>query len=151
MKIDFFDLNAADGWEPATSYDQSSSAHLWENGGPLVDAPIDMAATFEGAVSRSTRVDGDFNMAGARLAPGFTLPWHSNNLRELVVVMGGELTVESDDGEKRTIGLGEFCISEADAKHRMTAGPEGATYIETWPVWVQLVSTWYDGPGWVRR
>jgi quercetin dioxygenase-like cupin family protein len=151
VKIEFFDLNAADGWDAATSYDQSSSSQLWDDGGPLAQAPVDMEATFEGSASRSARVDGDFNMAGVRLVPGFTVPWHSNNLRELIVVMGGDLTVESDDGDKRTIGLGEFCISEANAKHSMTAGREGASYIETWPVWVQVVTTWYDGPGWVRR
>ena len=33
----------------------------------------------------------------------------------------------------------------------MTAGPEGVTYIETWPVPVgKLETTWYD-VGWVHR
>ena len=151
MLIEFFDLMAEDGWEP-TTYDQSSPNFLWADGGSLADAPVDMAATFDGAVSRSSRVDGDFNMAGARCRPGFTVPWHHNNLRELIIVMGGEFTVEwGDDGEHRTIQAGDFWISDAGTKHTMTAGPEGVTYIETWPVWVELVTTWYDDPGWVRR
>jgi hypothetical protein len=66
--------------------------------------------------------------------------------------MGGSMTVEfGEDGEKRTLGPADFWISEAGTKHSMTAGPEGVSYIETWPVWVQLVTTWHDGPTWVRR
>jgi quercetin dioxygenase-like cupin family protein len=150
MQIDFFDLLAAEGWDPIV-FDQSSPNDIWGGGGLLADAPVDMAATFDGAMWRSTRVDTDFNMGGVRCRANFTVPWHDHNLRELIIVMGGEFTVEwGDNEERRTIGPGDFWISEAGTKHTMTAGPEGVTYVETWPVWVQLKTTWHEG-GWVPR
>ena len=150
MKIDFFDLNADTDWEPIV-YDQANPSYSWGGGGSLADAPVDLAATFDGAMFRSMRVDSDFNMGGVRCRPNFTIPWHSHNLRELIIVMGGEFTVESDDGSgPRTVRAGDFWISEAGTKHTMTAGPEGVSYIETWPVWVELKTTWHEGAGWAR-
>ena len=150
MQIEFFDLLAAEGWEPI-AFDQADRNYRWGGEGSLADAPVDMAATFEGAMWRSMRVDADFNMGGVRCKPNFTLPWHSLNLRQLIIVMGGELTVESADGQTETVKAGDFWISGADVKQTITAGPEGVTYVDTWPVWVQLITTWHDGDSWVKR
>ncbi|MBA4025013.1 MAG: hypothetical protein C0482_21885 [Gordonia sp.] len=147
MKIEFFDLLESAGWEPV-SYDQADPNFFWEGGGALADASVNVAATFDGAVSRSTRVDPDFTMSGIQLRPGFAFPWHSHNLRQLIIVNSGEL-IASEDGETRTLVAGDFWITEADSKHQMTAGPEGAIYVVTWPVWVQLKTTWYPGEGWI--
>lgn len=148
MKIEFFDLLSSEGWEPI-SYDRHNPHHFWDGGGSLADAPVDIEASFEGATWRSTRVDPDFTMGGIRVKPNFTFPWHSHNLRQLIILNGGELTVTAADGESKALAPGDFWISEANSKHTMTAGPEGAVFVETWPVWVQLKTTWYPGDGWV--
>jgi quercetin dioxygenase-like cupin family protein len=150
MQIQFFDLLEAEGWDPV-SYDQSNPNYSWGGDGSLDDAPVDVKATFDGASWVSTRVDADFTMRGVRWRPNFTVPWHSHNLRQLIIVMGGELTVEDEDGEKHTVKAGDFWISEANTKQTFTAGAEGVTYVETWPVWVQLYTTWYPGEGWIAR
>lgn len=150
MQIEFFDLLAAEGWEPI-AFAQFDPNFRWGGDGPLVDAPIDLAATLDGGMWQSTRVDQDFNMGGKRCKPGLTVPWHSLNLRQLILVMGGEFAVESAEGESRTVKAGDFWISEANVKQTMTAGPEGVTYVDTWPVWVQLYTTWYDDDHWVKR
>jgi quercetin dioxygenase-like cupin family protein len=145
--IEFFDLNATEGWEPV-AFDQSNANNLWSDGGRLADAPVDVAKTLNGARQRSLRVDSDFVMAGARWKADFTTPWFSSNLRQLFILMGGEFTIESETGDKKTIGLGEFVIIPADEKVRLTTGSEGVVYVETWPVWVQQNTTWHAGEGW---
>ncbi len=145
--IEFFDLNAAEGWAPV-SYDSPGSSELWADGGLLADAPVDAAKTLNGARWNSERVDSDFVMAGARWKADFTTPWQSHNLRQLLIIMGGELTIESETGDKGTIGLGEYVIVPAGEKVRLTSGAEGVSYVETWPVWVQRFTTWYPGDGW---
>jgi hypothetical protein len=146
--IEFFDLNASDGWEPVT-FDQSNPNNLWGDGGLLGDAPVDVAKTLNGARQHSQRVDADFVMAGARWKPNFTTPWFSSNLRQLFIVMGGEFTIESEAGEKASRKLGEFVIIPAGEKVRLSTGPEGVVYVETWPIWVQRYTTWYPGDGWL--
>lgn len=150
MRIEFFDLLATDGWEPV-AFDQSSRSFLWGGEGSLAAAPIDLAATLDGAMWRSSRVDADFNMGGVRWRPNFTVPWHSHNMRQLNIVLGGGVTVDSEDGSQYTVKSGEFWISDANSKQTFTTGPEGVSYVETWPVWVQLYTTWHPADGWVTR
>jgi quercetin dioxygenase-like cupin family protein len=150
VPIDFFDLLGGEGWE-RLAVDQTSPGYFWDEGGLLADAPVDMAATFEGGMLVSTRVDRSFNLNGLRCAPGFTVPRHHHNLRELIIVFGGEFTVEyGDRGEEgcRRVGPGEFWISDAGTAYLMTAGPEGVTYIETWPEPVALLETYWHEGGW---
>jgi quercetin dioxygenase-like cupin family protein len=146
--IEFFDLNAAEGWAPV-SFDPPASSELWAGGGLLADAPVNAAKTLDGARWVSERVDSDFVMAGARWKGNFTTPWHTHNLRQLIIIMGGELTIESETGDVETIHLGEFVIIPAEEKVRFTTGSEAASYVETWPVWVQRFTTWHPGDGWV--
>lgn len=150
MQIEFFDLLADEGWDPIV-FDPSDPNFRWGGEGSLPAAPVDMVATFDGAMWRSSRVDADFNMGGVRVKPNFTVPLHSLNLRQLIIVMGGEVAVESAEGESRTVKAGDFWISEANVKQTFTAGPEGAIYVDTWPVWVQLITTWHPGSNWVKR
>jgi quercetin dioxygenase-like cupin family protein len=146
--IEFFDLNDTEGWEPVT-FNAPNQNELWAGGGLLADAPVDVAKTLNGTRQHSLRVDSDFVMAGARWKPDFTTPWFSSNLRQLFVIIGGELTIESETSDKKTIALGEFVIIPADEKVRITTGSEGVVYVETWPVWVQQYTTWHPGDGWV--
>jgi len=152
VPIEFFNLLDTEGWE-SMPVDQKSPTYFWADGGGLLsDAPVDMDATFGGNMSFSTKIDRAFNMNGLRCKPGFTVPKHHHNLRELIIVFGGEFTVEDGDtGESRTVGPGKFWISDAGTPYTMTAGPEGVTYIETWPEPVSnLETTWHD-VGWVHR
>jgi quercetin dioxygenase-like cupin family protein len=153
MPIDFFNLLAEEeGWGDM-GVNQSSPRYFWnETAALLSEAPVDMEATFKGAMYVNSRVDPSFNMNGLRCRPGFTVPRHHHNLRELIIVFGGEFNVASGDSDvTRRVGAGEFWISEAGTPYTMTAGPEGVTYIETWPEPQSgLETTWHD-VGWVHR
>ena len=97
--------------------DPTSRSQHWIDGSPLADAPVDVAATFDGAMWRSTKIDPAFNLIGVKLRAGFTMPRHHQSLRQLVIVFGGELRVEHG-GEDRTVGPGQFfVISAGDALH----------------------------------
>ena len=99
----------------------------------------------------STRVDRSFNLDGRRSAPNFTVPRHHHNMRVLVIVFGGEFTVEWDEDEQRNsrrVCSGEFWISDAGTPFTMTAGPDGVTYVETWPEPVARLETyWHEAAG----
>ena len=132
VPIEFFNLLDDEGWEPLP-VDQMGPVHFWNDGGLLADAPVDVKATFDGAMWRSTRVDRSFNLDGRRCVPNFTVPRHHHNMRALTIVFGGEFTVEWDEDEQRSsrrVGSGEFWLSDAGTPYMMTAGPEGVTYVE---------------------
>ena len=97
MAIDYFcllgDATNAEGWAPMTIDPASPSQH-WIDGTPLAAAPVDVNATFDGAMWRSTKIDPAFNLIGVKLRGGFTMPRHHQSLRQLVIVFGGELRVE---------------------------------------------------------
>ena len=153
VPIEFFNLLDDEGWEPLR-VDQASPAHFWNDGGSLADAPVDVEATFDGSMWYSTRVDRSFNLDGRRSAPNFTMPRHHHNMRVLIIVFGGEFTVEWDDDEQRNsrrVGSGEFWISDAGTPFTMTAGPEGVTYVETWPEPVAKLETYWHDVGWIHR
>ncbi len=155
MTIDFFDLLSDDGWflMPLEGQ-QEEPRYFWHEGGKLADSPADFAATFADHMSVSSKVDPAFNMNGLRVTPNFVVPRHHHNLRELIIVLGGEYLIEyGQEGaeESQRVGPGGFFISEPGTPYTMTAGPEGVTYLETWPEpQIGLETTWYDR-GWVMR
>jgi hypothetical protein len=154
VPIKFFDLLDDDGWAPLP-VDPTSPRFSWSDGGSLADAPVDVPATFADALWYSTKVERAFNMTGLRCRPDFTVPRHHHSLRLLVIVFGGELTVEygAEGGEERgAVGPGQFCVIDAGTPYLTTAGPQGATFTESFPTpTADLETCWYDGPHWVRR
>ncbi len=154
MAIDYFNLlgdaTNAEGWTPL-SIDPTSPQHHWIDGGPLAAAPVDVAATFDGAMWRSTKIDPAFNLIGVRLRAGFTMPTHHQSLRQLVIVFGGELTVEQGGRSGRTVGPGQFFVVSAGMPYTLTAGPHGATFVETWPEPVTKLDTYWHPHGWVTN
>jgi quercetin dioxygenase-like cupin family protein len=153
VATEFIELLSEDGWRDMT-VDQSFPAYLWAEGGLLADAPVDMAKTFDGNMWVASKVDSAFNLNGLRCAPGFSVPRHHHNLDELIVVFAGEFHVSwgpnGEDGS-RTVGPGEFWISKAGTPYLMTAGPDGVTYIETWPEPMATLETYWHDAGWVPR
>jgi mannose-6-phosphate isomerase-like protein (cupin superfamily) len=117
---------------------------------------VDFAATFDGAMWVTTKpIDiPRFNRNPLRVRPGFTVPRHHHNVDEMLFVFAGEYSIEHyDHGEPTTVlvGPGEVFLSRAGTAYTMTAGPEGVTYIETWPRPVrELETVWHDF-GWVHR
>lgn len=151
VAIDYFhllgDATNAEGWTPMMIDPASRSQH-WIDGTPLAKAPVDVAATFEGAMWRSTKIDPSFNLIGVKLRGGFTMPRHHQNLRQLVIVFGGELSVDDGDAT-RTVGAGQFFVIGAGMPYTMTAGADGATFVETWPEPVKKLETYWHDHGWV--
>jgi mannose-6-phosphate isomerase-like protein (cupin superfamily) len=153
VPIAFFDLLDNDGWEPLR-FDPADPSFYWNDGGFMTTAPVDITATFDGAMWRSTQVEADFQWRGRRLRPGFTVPRRHHNLRQLMIVVGGSIDVVygADDTETRRIGPGEFWVAEAEVPYTMTAGPEHVTYLECWTEPMSLAETyWHDDKHWKRR
>jgi|ERR1017187_3673991 mannose-6-phosphate isomerase-like protein (cupin superfamily) len=153
MPIDKFSLLTDEGWIDMPA-DQEFPTYLWDEGGTLADAPVDMAKTFAGQMWIQTRMDPAFNINGLRCAPNFAVPRHHHNLAEMIIVFQGEFHVtwgrDREEGS-RTVGPGEFWISEAQTPYLMTAGPDGVTYTETWPEPMERLLTWWHNEGWVAR
>jgi mannose-6-phosphate isomerase-like protein (cupin superfamily) len=153
VPISFFDLLADDGWEPL-QFDPADATFYWNDGGFLMAAPVDIAATFDGAMWRSTNVEPAFKWQGRRIRPDFTVPKRHHNLRQLMIIVGGQIDVEyGENGEKaQRVGAGEFWVAEAGVPYTMTAGPEGVTYLECWTEPISLLETyWHDDRNWKRR
>jgi hypothetical protein len=157
VPIYFFDILDGAGWDPI-HFDQSDANNYWsENGNsylPLSAAPVDYTKTLDGAVWASTKVEIPFNWRGRRLRADFTMPKRHHNLGQLMIVLGGELRVEY--GEKGTetekIGPNEFWVAEAEAPYTMTAGPNGAIFLECWDGPMSTIEThWHDDSHWARR
>jgi hypothetical protein len=172
VPISFFDLLADDGWEPL-AFDAADPSFYWNDGGFMPTAPVDITATFDGAMWHSTNVEPDFKWRGRRIRPGFIVPKRHHNLRQLTIVVGGSIEVEYGEGDdaqgvaggqgavggqgvvgggKRSIGPSEFWVAEAGVPYTVTAGPEGVTYLECWDDAMTLAETyWHDDPHWKRR
>jgi hypothetical protein len=145
VSIDFFDLLGVDGWVTLAP-DPLDAAHLWIDGRPLAEAPVDVGATFDGALWQSTKIDPSFNLQGLRSRPGFTVPRRHLNLRLLTIVIGGSLVVRD-----RRVGPGQFFVVGAGTPFSTSAGPEGATYLETWPEPAARLETYWHDADWVSR
>jgi mannose-6-phosphate isomerase-like protein (cupin superfamily) len=153
VPISFFDLLAEDGWEPLTFF-QGDPTFYWNDGGFVANAPVDIAATLDGAVWRSTNVEPAFKWQGRKIRPDFTVPKRHVNRPQLMIVVGGHLTVEyGEKGEEiRELGPGEFWTADAKVPFVITSGPDGATYLECWDEELSLIeTTWHDDDHWKRR
>jgi hypothetical protein len=153
VPIAFFDLLADDGWEPL-QFDPADPTFYWNDGGWMTSAPVDIAATFDGAMWASTNVEREFKWRGRKIRPGFTVPKRHHNLRQLMILVGGELDVEyGEDNEKAHLSkVGEFWVAEKWVPYTMTAGPAGVTYLESWTEPIEVVDThWHDDRNWKRR
>lgn len=133
-----------------------SPKYLWHDGRTLAEAPVDFAATFADNMALSTTpIDlPSFNRNPLRVKPGFTVPRHSHNIDEVVLVLQGEYTISygpMDDLETVVVRPGQLFHSRAGTPYTMTAGSEGVTYIETWGVPVSGLKTFWEDLGWVRR
>jgi hypothetical protein len=130
----FFDLLAEDGWEPLEFF-QGDPTFYWNDGGFVANAPVDIAATLDGAIQRSTSVESAFRWQGRRVRPNFTVPKRHYNHPVLTIVNGGQMTVEYGKDsivETREIGPGEFWTGDPLVPFTVASGPEGVTYLECW-------------------
>ena len=153
MPITFFDLLDDDGWEPL-SFDPGDPSFYWNDGGFMTTAPVDIAATFDGAMWHSTNVEAAFRWRGRRIRPGFTVPKRHHNLRQLMIVVDGSIDVAygDHDEENQRVEAGEFWVAEKAAPYRITVGPDGVTYLECWTEPMSLAETyWHDDSHWKRR
>jgi len=154
--ITFADLLDGQDWTPMNLDQQSNPSYFWVDGRPLADAPGDFRATFDGAMETTLKpidVPG-FNRNPLRVIPNFTVPKHHHNLDEMIFVFQGEYNIEhGDEANPQTTRVrpGEFFLSRAGTPYTMTAGPEGVTYIETWPKPVSTLETVWHDVGWVHR
>ena len=143
-------------WIPMSLEQQHFPTYFWTDGTSFADAPVDFRATFDGAMwmSKKPIEFRAFNRNPLRVRAGFVVPRHEHNLDEMIFVFQGEYSIEHgdvDDPQTVVVRPGEFFISEAGTPYTMTAGPEGVTYIETWPEPVTaLETTWHD-VGWIRK
>ncbi len=126
MPISFFDLLADEGWEPLDFF-QGDPTFYWNDGGFIANAPVDIAATLDGAIWRSTNVEPAFRWQGRRIRPDFTVPKRHVNHPQLMIVVGGQLTVEygANGEETRQLGPGEFWTGDAKVPFTITSGPDG--------------------------
>jgi hypothetical protein len=153
VPITFFDLLDDDGWEPL-SFDPGDPSFYWNDGGFMTTAPVDITATFDGAMWHSTNVEAAFRWRGRRIRPGFTVPKRHHNLRQLMIVVAGSIDVAygDHDEENQRVEAGEFWVAEKAAPYTMTVGPDGVTYLECWTEPMSLAETyWHDDSHWKRR
>jgi hypothetical protein len=142
-------------WEPMSLDQQVYPSYYWWDGRVLADAPVDFAATFAENMWVSTApIDVmKFNRNPLRVVPNFVVPTHQHNVDETIVVFKGEYKIDyfdGDDPKSVIVRPGCFFTSRAGTPYTMTAGPEGVTYIETWPVpMTRLKTIWFDH-GWVH-
>jgi len=155
--ITYADLLDGQDWVALSLDQQTFPSYLWNDGGTLADAPVDFAATFDGAMwmSRKPIEIPLFNRNPLRVRAGFVVPRHHHNFDEMLMVFEGRYSIEYDDESGGTstvvVGPGDVFVSHAGTAYTMTAGPEGVVYTETWPGPIrELTTTWHDH-GWVRR
>ena len=135
MPIEFLDLLDADdaAWVPYSPPEGSPA-----EGSPVEGSP---GPHLDGEAWQSTRIDPSFGLTGIRLAPGTTVASHRHNRSLLLLVFDGSLEVthhelDDDPTDETTVSLraAQFCVIDADTVHRLTAGPDGATYLSSWPL-----------------
>ena len=139
MPIEFLDLLDADdaAWVP-----YSPDAGSPDQGSP--------EPRLGGGAWQSTRIDPSFGLTAIRLAPGATVAAHRHNRSLLLLVFEGSLAVThrevtDEPADEATVDLhaAQFCVIDAETVHRLTAGPDGATYLSSWPLRApELLTTW---------
>ncbi len=156
MGVFVADLLDDDDWVPLALDQQDNPTYFWHDGRPLSEAPVDFAATFDGAMwmcAKRIRIR-QFKRNPLRVRPDFVVPRHHHSLDEMVIVLDGEYRIDHGDPEDPstiTVGPGEYFISRAGTPYTMTAGARGVTYIETWPEPVPNLLTYWHDEGWVHR
>lgn len=148
----YADLLADDVWEPV-DVSAATPNFYWNDGGFLSAAPVEVASTFAGAISSTTVLDPWFQMRAVRVAPDFVIPTRHHNLRQLTIVIDGEIEVTSRSGHGSThVEATEFWVCETGTAYSVRTGPHGATYVECWDGPMALVETyWHDDPHWTRK
>ena len=154
--VTFANLVDGQDWEPMSLDQQSNTSYFWNDGGLLADAPVDFAATFDGAMWVTLKpIDVPrFNRNPLKVKPNFVVPRHHHNMDEMIFVFAGEYNIDHGEGDERAVtrvGPGEFFLSRAGTPYTMMAGPEGVTYIETWTENVRKLETVWHDVGWVHR
>ena len=81
-------------------------------------------------------LDPEFGLTGVRLDPGAVEALVAAGDDLLVIVFGGELTVEFD-GKTEALRPGMFAVVGAGSDASLRAGSDGATYLTSWPLQVQ--------------
>ena len=78
---------------PLSLDQQAFPSYLWADGGTLADAPVDFAATFDGAMwmSRKPIEIPAFNRNPLRVRPNFVVPRHHHNFDEMLFVLRGRV------------------------------------------------------------
>jgi quercetin dioxygenase-like cupin family protein len=141
-------------WVQMSNEQQDNPTYFWHDGRPLTEAPVDFAATFDGAMwmARKPISVRSFNRNPLRVRPHFVVPRHHHNLDEMIFVFAGHYDIQhGDEGEVQRVGPGQFLVSRAGTPYTMTAGPDGVTYIETWPRPLPELETYWHDVGWVHR
>lgn len=148
----YADLLSDDVWEPLV-VSAADRNFYWADGGFLSAAPVDVAATFDGAMWTSDVLDPAFGMRARRISPGFTVPLRHHSRRQLMIVVDGELVVDHVQGDRTArVAATEFWVCEAGTAYTMSGGPQGATYVECWDGPMSIVETlWHDDVNWVRK
>jgi mannose-6-phosphate isomerase-like protein (cupin superfamily) len=158
MKLHFDTLLGTDGWIPMeTEQQQYSPNYYWHDGRKLYDSPADFVATFEDAMwiyPESIDVMA-FNRSPLRVRPNFVVPRHHHTTKEMIFVFQGRYSIEHGDPNHPStvvVGPGEFFLSHPGTPYTMTSGPEGVTYIETWPQHIMGGgdTIWYE-EGWMLK
>jgi mannose-6-phosphate isomerase-like protein (cupin superfamily) len=145
-------------WEPMeTEQQQYSECYYWHDGRKLNDSPADFVETFRDAmwVSLESMDVGAFNRSPLKVRPNFVVPRHHHTTKEMIFIFEGTYSIEYgslENPETVVVGPGQFFLSHPGTPYTMTAGPEGVTYIETWPQHVTGGgdTIWYD-VGWVHK
>lgn len=152
MPVNYSDLLSDDVWEPL-ELSAADPSFYWNDGGFMRAAPVDVPATFAGAIWSSDRIDPWFQMRPRKVKPDFTIPLRHHNFRQLMIVIDGDIDVAYGPGEgTQHVSTNEFWVCEAGTAYAMTTGPKGATYIECWDGPMALVETyWHDDKSWVRK
>jgi mannose-6-phosphate isomerase-like protein (cupin superfamily) len=158
MSMHFDSLLDPDNWEPMeTEQQQYSECYYWHDGRKLYDSPADFVETFRDAMWVSLQsIDVlAFNRSPLKVRPNFVVPRHHHTTKEMIFIFQGTYSIESgplDNPVTTVVGPGQFFLSHPGTPYTMTAGPEGVTYIETWPQHVTGGgdTIWYD-IGWKHK
>jgi quercetin dioxygenase-like cupin family protein len=97
----------------------------------LVDFPSLPVIDVWGAAVRARRVEGErITLALVELAPDAIVPGHQHEAEQLGMVVEGSVHFTIGD-EEREMGPGGTWRIPSNVPHQVTAGPAGATVIDT--------------------
>jgi len=158
MGLTFGTLLDDNGWIPMECEQQQwAEVYYWHDGRKLYDSPADFVATFTDTmwVNMDKIEVMKFNRSPLRVRPNFVVPRHHHTTKEQIFIFKGEYSIEYgplDDLKTVVVKPGMFFLSYPGTPYTMTAGPEGVTYIETWPHHVMGGgdTIWYD-KGWTKK